>query len=161
MKTGKGENVATAASEAPDSTLGSLDGSRPVRRFEDLAVWQTARELTKGVYRAIKSQDLGRDFALADQMRRAAVSVGSNIAEGFERGTRKQQIEMCYIAKGSAGELRSQVITAHDVELLDDTAYEWLHSQCEQCSRQLQAYISHLRRTQGKYPGPKFGGDRE
>jgi four helix bundle protein len=115
-----------------------------IRRFEDLEVWQTARELTKGVYRATSTQRLRTDMALANQMKRAAVSVGSNIAEGFERGTRKQQLEACYIAKGSAGELRSQVITARDVELLDEQVFEWLLQTCETCSRQLQGYIRHL-----------------
>ena len=127
-----------------------------VRRFEELEVWGTARELTKGVYRAVESQRLGSDYALANQMKRAAVSIGSNIAEGFERGTRKQQLEACYIAKGSAGELRSQIITACDVNLIDQQAYEWLLDHCESCSRQLQGYIRHLRETRDTLPGPKY-----
>lgn len=125
-------------------------------RFADLRVWQTARILARGVYRAAERQRLAKDFALAIQMKRAAVSIGSNIAEGFERGTRKQQIEACYIAKGAAGELRSQICTAHDVGLIDKRAFAWLHERCEPCSRQLQAYISHLRRTREGMPGPKY-----
>jgi four helix bundle protein len=132
-----------------------------VRRFEDLECWQTARELARGVYRATKRQKLGSDLALSNQMKRAAVSIGSNIAEGFERGTRRQQIEACCIAKGSAGELRSQVITARDVELIDARAYEWLHEKCETCSRQIQGYIRHLRQTRDKMPGPKYFGPSE
>ena len=126
-----------------------------VGRFEELEVWQTARELTRGVYRAGRAQGLRSDRVLLTQMQRAAVSIGSNIAEGFERGTRKQQLEFCYIAKGSAGELRSQVIMARDLELLDDRAYEWLLQTCETCSKQLQGYIRHLRTTCTKLPGPK------
>lgn len=126
------------------------------KRFEDLQVWQSARELARGVYRAAAGQRLRDDWALANQMKRAVVSIGSNIAEGFERGTRKQQIEACYIAKGSAGELRSQVITAHDVGLIDKRAYNWLHERCETCSRQLQAYIRYLRRSRKDLPGPKY-----
>ena len=126
------------------------------KRFEELRVWQTARELTRGVYRAADTQKLGKDWALANQMKRAVISIGSNIAEGFEKGTRKQQIEACYTAKGSAGELRSQVIAAHDVSLIDTRAYNWLHEKCETCSRQLQAYISHLRKTRKGLPGPKY-----
>ena len=68
-------------------------GRAAILRFEDLAVWQAARELTRGVYRACQTQKLKADAALATQMRRSAVSICSNIAEGFERGTRKQQIE--------------------------------------------------------------------
>ena len=126
------------------------------RRFEDLKVWQAARELARGVYRAAHTQKLGQDWALANQMKRAVVSIGSNIAEGFEKGTRKQQIEACYTAKGSAGELRSQVVTAHDVGLIDKRAYNWLYAQCEACSRQLQAYIGYLRKTRKDLPGPKY-----
>lgn len=88
-------------------------------------------------------------------MKRAAVSIASNIAEGYERGTRKQQIESCYYAKGSAGELRSQVVTAHDAGLIDETARTWLLERCERCSRQLAAYIAHLQRTSTRIPGLK------
>lgn len=130
------------------------------RRFEDLEVWQTARRLARGVYKAVRTQRLGSDSPLSSQMRRAAVSIGSNIAEGFEHGTRKREIECCYIAKGSAGELRSQIITAHDAGLVSDKAYEWLHGTCEKVSRQLHAYIDHLRRTQADLPGAKFRPQR-
>jgi four helix bundle protein len=132
-----------------------------VQRFEDLRVWQTARELVRGMYRAAATQKLTADYALQNQMKRAAVSIVSNVAEGFECGTRKQQIEACYLAKGSAGELRAQVIVAHDVGLLDEQAFSWLHDKCEKCSGQLQLYIHHLRSTRHAYPGPKFGGDAE
>jgi len=137
--------------------LGQRGASGAVRRFEDLLVWQTARELVRGVYRASISQKLSADYALQNQMKRAAVSIVSNIAEGFERGTRKQNLEFCYMAKGSAGELRTQVIVARDVGLIDETAYEWLHNMCEKCSRQLQLYIRHLRATRVQYPGAKYG----
>lgn len=136
-----------------------MKGGAPARRFEDLLVWQAARELTRGVYRATEKQRLRQDRGLCDQMRRAAVSIGSNIAEGFEHGTRKHEIERCYTAKASAGELRSQVIVAHDAGLLDETAYQWLHERCEQVSKQLHAYILHLRRTQKERPGHKLRKD--
>lgn len=127
-----------------------------VQRFEDLRVWQAARELVKGFYRAAKSQPLRNDPGLVDQMTRAAVSVTSNIAEGFERGSRVQNLEFCFYAKGSAGELRSQVINARDVELLDDTAFDWLHGKCEEVSSLLAGYIKHLAETANKIPGMKF-----
>jgi four helix bundle protein len=127
-----------------------------IRRFEELKVWQTARELARGSYGAGRTQALGSDRALLDQMKRAAVSISSNIAEGFERGTRKQQIEFCYLAKGSAGELRSQLILAHDLGLLNDTAYEWLIVRGESCSRMLAGYIALLSRTVHEFQGQKF-----
>lgn len=93
-------------------------------------------------------------------MRRAAVSIGSNIAEGFEYGSRKQHIEACYRAKASAGELRSQVITARDVGLIDGATHEDLHSRCEQCSRMLAAYIRRLELSRREFPGVKLARSR-
>lgn len=127
-----------------------------IRRFEDLRVWQLARELTQRVYDAAEVQKLRGDYGLANQMRRASVSIGSNIAEGFEYGSRKQNIEACYRAKGSAGELRSQVITAHDVRLVDDGTHADLYSRCEQCSRMIAAYVRRLELSQEQFPGVKL-----
>ncbi len=132
---------------------------RRVDRFEDLRIWQTGRDLARGVYRAADVQPLGRDYAMLNQMKRAVISISSNIAEGYERGTRKQQIEFCYTAKGSAGELRSQIIIAHDVGLLNGTAFKWLLDRCELCSRQLATYIRHLKQTRNAIQGAKFVAD--
>jgi four helix bundle protein len=134
-----------------------------IQRFEDLAVWQAGRELVNGVYRAARSQDLRKDRGLTSQMTRAAVSITSNIAEGHVRGSRVQYVEFCFIAKGSAGELRSQVINAHDAGLLDDTAYSWLHDKCLDVSRLLAGYIKHLTESSTKIRGMKFtrAADRE
>ncbi|MEW6198310.1 MAG: four helix bundle protein [Planctomycetota bacterium] len=136
--------------------MGTEHRSRAAQRFEDLAVWQTARELARGVYRAAESQAVGRDYAMLNQMKRAAVSTSSNIAEGYERGTRRQHIEACYVAKGSAGELRSQIIVAHDVGLLDDVAFAWLMEHCDKVSRHLASYLRHLQRSQRAIPGMKY-----
>lgn len=87
-----------------------------IERFEDLICWQKARELTKQVYRSLKSCN---DFGFKDQIQRASVSVMSNIAEGFERGTQQKFINYLFIAKGSAGEVRAQLYTAVDVGYLN------------------------------------------
>ncbi|MDO8137782.1 MAG: four helix bundle protein [Candidatus Brocadiales bacterium] len=76
--------------------------------FEDLVVWQKARELVKRVYELTKGKEFARDFSLVDQLRRASVSVLSNIAEGFERGSNVEFIQFLYVAKGSCGEVRAQ-----------------------------------------------------
>lgn len=130
--------------------------SSRIRRFEDLKVWQLGRELVRGVYRATRTQGLRKDAGLVDQMRRAAVSITSNIAEGFERASRVQNIEFCFYAKGSAGELRSQILNAHDLELLDNTAFEWLHARAEETSKMLAGYIKHLIETAGSIRGMRF-----
>ena len=82
------------------------------KQFEDLGVWQDARELVKEIYSASKQRAFYRDFGLRDQIRRAATSTMSNIAEGFERGSRKEFIQFLSIAKGSNGEVRSQLYVA-------------------------------------------------
>lgn len=144
----------------PSVQRSTASGRAVPRRFEDLEVWQLAREISRGVYRATEKRRLQRDAVLSNQMKRAAVSVCSNIANGYERGSRKQYIEFVYVAKGSAGELRCQVVLAHDAGLLDDTAYEWPHTRVEQCSRMLSSYLKHLKATSTTVPGLKLSRGR-
>lgn len=84
------------------------------RQFEDILAWQKARELVARIYQVSLAGDFSRDFAMRDQMRRASLSIPSNIAEGFERGGRKEFILFLGHAKGSCGELRSQLYRALD-----------------------------------------------
>ena len=83
-------------------------------RFEDLLIWQKARDLTRLVYDLTKVDAFSRDFGLRDQIRKAAISVMSNIAEGFERDSDAQFAHFLTIAKGSCGEVRSQLYVALD-----------------------------------------------
>ncbi|TAK06448.1 four helix bundle protein, partial [bacterium] len=85
-----------------------------VKSFEDLEVWKETRRLSKEIYAATQDAKFSKDFGLRDQIRRAAVSVMSNIAEGFERGGNQEFIQFLYIAKGSCGEVRSQLYVALD-----------------------------------------------
>ena len=84
------------------------------KSFEDLFVWQKSRELTKLIYAFARKPTFSRDYGLVDQIRRAAVSVMSNIAEGFERGGKEEILYFLYIAKASCGEVRAQLYTAFD-----------------------------------------------
>lgn len=84
------------------------------RRFEEIDAWKQARELTCEVYRVSRRKAFSKDFALRDQIRRAAISISSNIAEGYERDSRKAFLHFLSIAKGSAGEVRSQLYVALD-----------------------------------------------
>src|SRR6266852_9073944 len=90
-----------------------------VIRFEDLECWQRAKSLAVELYAISKDGEFGRDFGLRDQIRRAAVSIASNIAEGKERETVSEFIRYLYMAKGSAGEVMTQVIIAEEVGYLD------------------------------------------
>ena len=82
--------------------------------FEDLVVWIKARELVNSIYSVTKKDRFKRDWTLVDQIRRAAISVMSNISEGFERGSNAEFIQFLYIAKASCGEVRCQIIIALD-----------------------------------------------
>lgn len=85
-----------------------------IKYFEDLEVWKEARRLTNRIYRMTQDAKFSKDFGLRDQIQRAVVSIMSNIAEGFERGGNQEFIQFLYIAKGSCGEVRSQLYVALD-----------------------------------------------
>jgi four helix bundle protein len=96
-----------------------MDSKKRIETFEDLIIWQKAVELAKEVYLITEREKLRTDFGLRSQMRNAAVSISSNIAEGFERRTRKEYLNFLNIAKASAGELRSQLYVAREVGYLN------------------------------------------
>lgn len=108
-----------------------------VRRFEDLIAWQKARELAGLIYAATNRGEITGEFALKDQMRRASVSIISNIAEGYERHGRRDFARCVGIAKGSAGELRAQIHLATDLRLLEPAVARELLERCEEVSRTL------------------------
>ena len=91
-----------------------------ITRFEDIKAWQEARKMVVSVYALTYKGELAKDYALRDQMRRAAISVPSNIAEGFERGGNKEFCQFLSHAKGSSGELRSQLYNALDLGYCTD-----------------------------------------
>jgi four helix bundle protein len=114
------------------------------KRFEDLEVWQRAKELTKLIYGLSSVGLFSRDFGLRDQMRRAAVSIMSNIAEGFESQTQRLFIQFLSRAKGSAGELRAQLYIALEQEYIAANEFQTAYSLAETCSKQLASFIRYL-----------------
>ena len=114
------------------------------KRFEDLEVWQIAKELTNLIYQLSSSGHFARDFGLRDQMRRAAVSIMSNIAEGFESLTQAMFVQYLARAKGSAGELRAQLYIARDQEYIKDDEFQSAAALAETCSRKLARLIHYL-----------------
>jgi four helix bundle protein len=118
-----------------------------INRFEEIEAWQTARELTRSVYALSADGAFSRDFGLRDQMRRAAVSILSNIAEGFESRTEGLFVEFLGRAKGSAGELRAQGYVAHDAGYLSSEQTRKLQEQSEKCSRQISRFMEYLKST--------------
>lgn len=118
-----------------------------VKTFEDLEVWQRARVFVKALYQVTQQLARGLDRDFASQIRRAAISIPSNIAEGFERGSNRELANFVYIARGSAGEVRSQLTLAHDLGYLDDEDYRRLRQEILSVSRLLGGLLRYLRST--------------
>jgi four helix bundle protein len=114
-------------------------------RFEDISAWQKARELTKRIYAETNSKNFSRDFGLRDQIRRAAVSIMANIAEGFERGGDKEFFQFVSLAKGSSGEVRSHLYVALDAGYLNNETFHNLTYTTEQINRMLAGLMKYLR----------------
>jgi four helix bundle protein len=124
------------------------------KTFEELHIYQRARELTNAVYAATREAAFAPDRGLVDQIRRAAVSVMSNIAEGFERGAVTEFVQFLYIAKGSCGEVRAQVQIALDQRYVSTSAHASLTALARQTSGMISNFIAHLQ--QSDYRGGKF-----
>ena len=120
---------------------------RRYRNFEELHVYERAREMANRTYALTRASKFAKDFGLRDQMRRAAVSVMSNIAEGFERGTTREFVQFLFIAKGSCAEVRAQLSLALDQEYCGRAEYDEMAQRCRQLSSMLANLIKHLRST--------------
>jgi len=117
------------------------------KKFEDIEAWKKARELTNEVYRRSKVGAFSKDFGLRDQMRRAAVSVMSNVAEGFERGGTREFIQFLSIAKGSVGELEAQLYVALDQAYINEHEFVSLKRLADSAKRLIGGLIGYLRQS--------------
>jgi four helix bundle protein len=126
-----------------------------VQRFEDLIAWQKARELTASIYEVTQTGSFAADYGLAKQIQRAAVSVMSNVAEGFERGRRAEFAQFLSIAKSSCGEVRSQLYVALDAGYLDQITFAVLQSRADEVTRILGGLRSSVE--QQSRPGLRSG----
>jgi four helix bundle protein len=120
-----------------------------IQRFEDIESWKAARQLTRTVYDLSTHGEFAKDFSLRDQMRRAAVSVMSNIAEGFESRTRNLFADYLGRAKASCGELRAQAYVALDANCIDQQQFDTLVNMCILCSKQIHGFITYLKTKPG------------
>ena len=121
-----------------------------IQKFEDLIMWQKTRLLTKEIYKNLniskfKDLNMPADYGFCDQIQRASVSVMSNIAEGFERGTKQEFLNYLYIAKGSAGEVRAQLYVALDIGYLNIKTFKYLNGLAVDCSRLISSFISKVK----------------
>lgn len=116
-----------------------------INRFEDLEVWKLAMVLCTDIYSLTNQDAFSKDYGLKDQIRRSAISVPSNIVEGFERDSKNQFLYFLVIAKGSCGELRTQLNIASNLKYLDDEKYKNLTNECISVSKQLAGFINYLK----------------
>lgn len=112
-----------------------------VGKFTELKVWQRSKDLAVYVYKETNRGDFSRDFGLRDQIRRAAVSIPSNIAEGDELDTDKQSVRSFYIAKGSSAEILTQAVIANEIGYLDGATFDHIKSECQAISSMLAKLI--------------------
>jgi len=116
-----------------------------IEKFEDIEAWQKSREIVNSIYRISGEGKFKKDFALSDQIRKASISIMSNISEGFSRETDKEFIRFLTIAKASASEVQSQLYIALDQNYINKKEFEELYDILDHCSRQITNFISYLK----------------
>jgi four helix bundle protein len=116
-----------------------------IEKFEDIEAWQKARELAKAVYAVTSEGAFARDYGLRDQIRRAAVSVMSNIAEGFDRSGNREMIQFLFIAKASAAEIQAQLYVGLDAGYLQQEQFQKLYKLAGDTSRLIGGFIRYLK----------------
>ncbi len=112
--------------------------------FEQIISWKKARNLNKEIYELTGQGTFSKDFAFRDQIRRASISISSNIAEGYGRKTDKEFIYFLNVAQASCYEVKSQLYLAMDVEYVNYTEFEKAYGICEEISKTIYGLIKHL-----------------
>ena len=125
-----------------------------MNRFEDIEAWQEARELTKEVYANSGTGQFAKDYGLRDQIRRAAVSIMSNIAEGFERSGSAEFSQFLSIAKGSVGEVEAQLYVALDQQYINEEQFESIKNIATSTKKLIAGFMKYLK--QSKLKGQKY-----
>ncbi len=115
-----------------------------MKDYKELLVWQKSMELVAELYRIIKLLPKEETFALSDQMRRAAVSIPSNIAEGYNRNSDKELLQFLYISRGSTAELETQIIIAINLQYFSNSDAEKAMNLCNEVRKMLNSFISYI-----------------
>ncbi|MCK4421371.1 four helix bundle protein [candidate division WOR-3 bacterium] len=116
-----------------------------IRRFQDIESWKKSRELVREIYTISREGEFSKDWSLKDQVRRAALSIMNNIAEGYSRQTDKEFIQFLYISKGSASEVQSQIYVALDLNYINKEEFNRLYGETEDISKLLSGFIRYLK----------------
>ncbi|MBL7915935.1 MAG: four helix bundle protein [Bacteroidia bacterium] len=119
-------------------------------KFEDIQAWQRARELNKMIYAESNLPNFNKDFALKDQIRKSSISIMSNIAEGFERKSNKEFKYFLNVAKGSAGELRSQLYICFDLNYINEEVFIRCQKMASEISSMINNFIKYLEKNSDK-----------
>ncbi len=125
-----------------------------IKKFEDVEAWKLARTATQLVYAASLNAAFSRDFALVNQIRRASISVMSNIAEGFERSGNREFLQFLAVAKGSCGEVRSQLYIARDQNYIDGRTFDEISRVLIETSKTIAGFMKYLQTSPER--GSKF-----
>lgn len=125
-----------------------------ITRFEDLEIWQKARSLSKEIFEYIQQGGFERDYKLIEQINAASGSIMDNIAEGFERSSRLEFVNFLSYAKGSAGEVKSQLLRASDRKYLEQENLDYFYSRTDELTKQITSFIHYLNKSHIK--GQKF-----
>ncbi|MBN2119854.1 MAG: four helix bundle protein [Candidatus Omnitrophica bacterium] len=116
-----------------------------IRKFEELDIWKRTRELTKIIYKISSVPGFSRDWGLRDQLRRASVSVMSNIAEGFDSGSRKEFARFLSISRRSTSEMQSQLYVALDQSYMSQEDFKLIYKEIEEIRRMITSFIKYLK----------------
>ncbi len=118
-----------------------------IKNFEDIQAWQKARELVIEIYRVTSENErFPNDFSLKDQIRRASISIMSNIAEGYSRQTDREFIQFLFVAKGSASEVQSQLYVALDLKYISPSTFATLYGLADEAIRLISGFIKYLKK---------------
>ena len=121
-----------------------------IEKVEDLISWQKSKDLTIEIYKITKNNTFSKDFGLCNQIQRSAVSIPSNIAEGFGRGGNKEFLQFLSIAKGSLYELKTQLIIAFEIGYINDVEYSKLKNDSEEISKLITGFMNYLKQSELK-----------
>ena len=116
-----------------------------IEKFEEIQAWQKARELVKSIYQVTSEGGFAQDYSLKDQIRRASVSMMSNIAEGFSRQTDREFVQFLHVAKGSASEVQSQLYVALDLKYISEDTFKGLYELSEETIRLISGFVRYLK----------------